>query len=281
MTNASAIVDVKASVRGGPIRWLVIGGLLLIAAITVGTTIMAGNFRERALRSTEQQLDNTVLLMARHFDQQLEDFMEIQRDVVAQIEHSRMSSPDAFRAQLSSAEWHDLLRLRLRAYTDVAGVNVFDANGQLVNSSENWPVPNVRIADRNFFKAFKSGSPFERFRIELVRGRFQQGWATVVACKVTGPNGEFLGVVTRAITPASFEKFFASVSLSPGAAISMHHRDGTLLARYPQAEEMIGRNFKRGAADQQKVFELNQYTARLISPIDGEYRLISSRALAD
>ena len=281
MTNASAIVDVKASVRGGPIRWLVIGGLLLIAAITVGTTIMAGNFRERALRSTEQQLDNTVLLMARHFDQQLEDFMGIQRDVVAQIEHSRMSSPDAFRAQLSSAEWHDLLRLRLRAYTDVAGVNVFDANGQLVNSSENWPVPNVRIADRNFFKAFKSGSPFERFRIELVRGRFQQGWATVVACKVTGPNGEFLGVVTRAITPASFEKFFASVSLSPGAAISMHHRDGTLLARYPQTEEMIGRNFKRGAADQQKVFELNQYTARLISPIDGEYRLISSRALAD
>jgi diguanylate cyclase (GGDEF)-like protein len=281
MTNASAPVDVKTSVRGGPIRWLVIGGLILIAAITVGTTIMAGNFRERALRSSEQQLENTVLLMARHFDQQLEDFMGIQREIVAQIEKSRMASPDAFRTQLSSPEWHDLLRLRLRAYTDVAGVNVFDANGQLINSSENWPVPNVKIADRNFFKAFKSGSPFERFRIELVRGRFQQGWATVVACKVTGPNGEFLGVVTRAITPSSFERFFASVALAPGAAISMHHRDGTLLARYPQTEEMIGRNFKRGPAGQQKVFELNQYTARLVSPIDGEYRLLSSRALAD
>ena len=65
-----------------------------------------------------------------------------------------------------------MLRLRLRAYSDVAGVNVFDANGVLINSSENWPVPNVRIADRNFFKAFKSGSPFERFRIELLQGRF-------------------------------------------------------------------------------------------------------------
>ncbi len=281
MTDANATVDVKAAVRGGPIRWLVVGGLLLIAAITVGTTIMAGNFRERALRSSELQLENTVLLMARHFDQQLEDFMGIQRDVVAQIEGSRMSSPDAFRAQLSSAEWHDLLRLRLRAFTDVAGVNVFDANGQLINSSESWPVPNIKIADRNYFKAFKSGSPFERFRIELVQSRFQHGWATVVACKVTGPNGEFLGVVTRAITPSSFEKFLASVALAPGAAISMHHRDGTLLARYPQTGEMIGRNFKRGPAEQQKVFELNQYTARLVSPIDGEYRLLSSRALAD
>ena len=281
MTPANAPVDVKASVRGGPIRWLVVGGLLLIAAITVGTTIMAGNFRERALRSTEQQLENTVLLMARHFDQQLEDFMGIQRDIVAQIEASHVASPEAFRAQLSTTEWHDMLRLRLRAYTDVAGVNVFDANGQLINSSEQWPVPNVKIADRNYFKAFKSGSPFERFRIELVQGRLRQGWATVVACKVTGPNGEFLGVVNRAITPATFERFFGSVTLGPGSSISMHHRDGTLLARYPQAEGMIGRNFRKGPPEQRKVFELNQYTTRLESPIDGEYRLISSRALSE
>jgi diguanylate cyclase (GGDEF)-like protein/PAS domain S-box-containing protein len=281
MTDANATVDVKTSVRGGPIRWLVVGGLLLIAAITVGTTIMADTFRERALRSTEQQLENTVLLMSRHFDQQLEDFMGIQRDIVAQIEASHIASPEAFRAQLSTTEWHDMLRLRLRAYTDVAGVNVFDADGQLINSSENWPVPNVRIADRNYFKAFKSGSPFERFRIELVQGRFQQGWAAVVACKVTGPNGEFLGAVNRAITPATFEHFFGSVALGAGSSISMHHRDGTLLARYPQADGMIGRNFRKGPPEQQKVFELNQYTARLVSPIDGEFRLVSSRALSE
>src|SRR5581483_5158816 len=151
-----------------------------------------------------------------------EDFMGIQRDVVAQIEASHIASPEAFRAQLSTTEWHNMLRLRLRAYTDVAGVNVFDANGQLINSSESWPVPDVRIADRNFFKAFKSGSPFERFRIELVRSRFQQGWATVVACKVSGPNGEFLGVVTRATTPTTFEHFFGSVTLGAGSSISMH-----------------------------------------------------------
>src|ERR1700742_5331422 len=82
--TASAPIDVKIGSRGGPIRWLVIGGSLLIAAITLGTTIMAGNFRERALASAGSQLENNVLLMARHFDQQIEDFMGIQRDVVAQ-----------------------------------------------------------------------------------------------------------------------------------------------------------------------------------------------------
>jgi diguanylate cyclase (GGDEF)-like protein len=277
--TASSPIDVKISARGGPIRWLVIGGFLLIAAITLGTTIMAGNFRERALAATERQLENNVLLMARHFDQQLEDFMGIQRDVVAQIERSGIASPEAFRAMMSTAQWHEMLKLRLRAYTDVAGVNIFDADGVLINSSENWPAPNIRIADRNFFKAFKFGSEFERFRIELVQGRFKDGWATVVACKATGPKGEFLGVVTRAITPSNFETFFSSVTLAPGASISMHHRDGTLLARFPHADGMIGRNFKTGPDEQRKVFELNQHTTRFVSPIDGETRLISSRAL--
>jgi diguanylate cyclase (GGDEF)-like protein/PAS domain S-box-containing protein len=277
--TASAPIDVKISARGGPIRWLVIGGFLLIAAITLGTTIMAGNFRERALASAESQLENNVLLMARHFDQQLEDFMGIQRDVVAQIERSGVATPEAFRAQLSTSGWHDMLKLRLRAYTDFAGVNIFDANGVLINSSESWPVPDIRITDREFFKAFKSGSQFERFRIELVQSHFRQSWTTVIACKVSGPDGEFLGVVTRSITPTNFESFFASVTLAPGSSISMHHRDGTLLARFPHADNLIGRNFRTGPEEQQKVFVLNHHTTRLVSPIDGESRLVASRAL--
>jgi diguanylate cyclase (GGDEF)-like protein/PAS domain S-box-containing protein len=70
------------------------------------------------------------------------------------------------------------------------------------------------------------------------------------------------------------------VALGPGAAISMHHRDGTLLARHPHVEEMIGKNFRTGPANQQRVFELDRSAARLTSPIDGKDRLISSRALS-
>ena len=61
----------------------------------------------------------------------------------------------------------------------------------------------------------------------------------------------------------------------------MHHRDGTLLARYPHVDEMIGKNFRTGPASQQQVFELAQTTSRLTSPLDGKDRLISSRALTN
>jgi diguanylate cyclase (GGDEF)-like protein/PAS domain S-box-containing protein len=61
----------------------------------------------------------------------------------------------------------------------------------------------------------------------------------------------------------------------------MHHSDGTLLARYPHVADMVGKNFKAGPAAQRQIFELPRTTTRLISPIDGEDRVISSRALTN
>lgn len=275
------IDDISTIARSSPIRWLAMGGLLLIAAIAVGAVVMAGNSRERALQDNERELQNTVLLLARHFDQQLTDFVSIQNDIANRVERHGIYSPDTFRSELSTPRWHDRLQLRVRDHADVAGVNIFDANGTLINSSERWPVPNVSIADRRYFRNLKSGAASSPLSVELVRGRFSSGWVTVFARKVTGPRGEFLGVVTRARTPANFETFFHSVALAPGASISMHHLDGTLLARYPHVEAMIGRNFRNGPPDQQKVFELPHYAARVVSPIDGQKRLIASRALTD
>jgi diguanylate cyclase (GGDEF)-like protein len=277
--NGIASFNIKAFVRGGPIRWLVIGGVFLIAAITIGTMIMAGNFRERALNSRERELENTVLLLARHFDQQLDEFTVIEKDVVAQIQSTVTSPSEILRGQLATLEWHEVLRAKVGAYSDVAGVNVFDSGGILINSSEVWPVPDVKITDRAFFKAFQSGSATTPILIELVQGRLAGGWATVVAHKVTGRNGEFLGVVTRAIAPADFEKFFESMALGEGAAISMYHRDGTLLARYPHIERMIGRNFKTAQVHRQILSRSDHGTTRLTSLMDGLDRLASARAL--
>src|SRR5229473_5768388 len=177
--NHSASSNITASVRGGPIRWLIVGGAFLILAITIGTTIMAGNFRERALNSSKRELENTVLLLARHFDKQLEDFTVIQRLVVAQIEVVGITSPDIFRGEMATLEWHEVLRVRSEGYSDVAGVNLFDSEGVLINSSETWPVPDNKISDRPYFKAFKSGAAMTPVLVELVQSRFSSGWATV------------------------------------------------------------------------------------------------------
>lgn len=85
--------------------------------------------------------------------------------------------------------------------------------------------------------------------------------------------------MARRIDPRHFEKFFATVALGEGAAISMFHRDGTMLARYPHVDEMIGQKF-RGALLLNKILtEGGRQTLRLQSPVDGMHRLGSAAAL--
>src|ERR1019366_8798922 len=115
-------------------------GVSLIAAIAIGTAMMIGSFRERTLNNSERDLENTALLLAHHFDQQLEDFTVIQRDVVGQIQQAGIASRDVFREQMSTLEWHEVLKARVGTSSDVAGVSVFDSEGSLINSSEAWPV---------------------------------------------------------------------------------------------------------------------------------------------
>ncbi|MCA6109096.1 bifunctional diguanylate cyclase/phosphodiesterase [Bradyrhizobium cenepequi] len=280
MIPDGASFKLTSVLRGGPIRWLILGGILLIVSIAIGATVMAKNFRERALRNAERELENTTLLLARHFDQQLQDFEVVQQDVIRFMRLSGIATTrENFRQRLSGEDIHLTLKSKIDALSYVGGINVFDADGVLINSSSRWPVASVSVADRSYFRTFKSDPQSPERLLEPVHSRITGAWTVLLARKVTGTNGEFLGVVGRGIEPANFERFFATVALAPGAAISMHHRDGTLLARHPHVTELIGQNFKTGPAVQQQVFELDHSTSRLISPIDGQDRLVASQAL--
>jgi diguanylate cyclase (GGDEF)-like protein len=61
----------------------------------------------------------------------------------------------------------------------------------------------------------------------------------------------------------------------------MYHRDGTLLARYPHVEAMLGKNFAGDPVHRQILSRSDHGTMRLTSPLDGQDRLASARALAD
>src|SRR3954452_2288475 len=267
--------------RGGPIRWLILGGTLLIVAIAIGATVMAGNFRERALRNSERELENAVLLLARHFDQQLEDFEVVQKDLIGFMRSSGIATTENFTRRMSTEDIHLMLKSKMEALSYVGGINIIDAEGNLINASATWPAPPVNAADRAFFRTFKSSPQSPEMLVEPVYSRITGAWTTVIARKVTGPKGEFLGAIGRGIETINFERFFATVALGPGASIAMLHSDGTLLARYPHVADMIGQNLKTGPPAQRQLCELARSTSRLTSLIDGEDRLISSRALTN
>ncbi|MBR0964524.1 EAL domain-containing protein [Bradyrhizobium diazoefficiens] len=279
MTNYGSRLFDQAFSRNGPIRWLVVGGALLIAAIAIGSVLMAQNFRERALRNSARELENTVLMLAHHFDQQLQDFAVIQKDFVDHVRAAGINTAEDYRKRLSGQDIHRMLRAKIEALPYMGGVNVVDADGNLINTSTAWPAPKINVADRPYFRTFRYDPNSPEVLIEPLHSRISGAWTILIVRKIVGPNGEFMGVVGRGIEPANFEKFFETVLLGESATITMLHRDGTLLARYPHSSELMGRNFRNGSFEQQRIFGLDHFAGSLASPINGEDLLVSARAL--
>lgn len=266
-------------VEYAPVRWLVLCGVVLMAAIAIGTALTIAKFRESAIETGKQGLESAVLLLARHFDQQLDDFAVLQKSIVAELQAQGISQPDIFKSEMGTLAIHEMMRAKASGWSDLAGVNLFDSKGLLINSSQTWPVADIRISDRAYFRSLIDDATISQ-TIEVVQSRFAAARSIVFARKILGPRGEFLGVVTRAIRPEALESFFASVGLGPEATIAMHCREGALLARYPHVEALIGENFNKGPSEQRAVFEAPQFVGQLRSPMDGKDRLVASRMLS-
>ena len=275
------LIDMDLRVQRNPIRSLVLCGVFLISAIAVGTTTMINDFRERAMRSSARELENTVQMLARHFDQQFDDFALVQQDIISQLNLGRIASAEDFKREMSRESAHEMLKSKIGALSYMGNLTLLDFEGNLINWSLGWPVPTVNLADRSYFQTLKSNaSPDQRY-VDAVFSRMTGHWTTVLSRKLVGPNGEFLGVVCRGIEPVYFEKFFASLELGKDATIGMLHRDGTLLARYPHLESMVGKNFKSGKMFQQILSQGGRATQVFNAPADGTERLGAALQLSN
>src|SRR6266567_5135806 len=68
-----SIAAALSGIRLGAIQWLILSAATLVIAIMLGTGYFAMQYRERALEVAERELNNSALLLSRHFDQQLLD----------------------------------------------------------------------------------------------------------------------------------------------------------------------------------------------------------------
>jgi diguanylate cyclase (GGDEF)-like protein len=267
--------------RVGAIQWLIFCGVALVLAITLGTGFLVLQFRDRALQTAERDLGNTAQLLARHFDQQLTDLQHIQDDILSYTQAEGIDTAQEFERRMSALDVHEMLQAKLQAFPHVGTLNLFNSQGWLINSSHEWPVPDVTISDRRYFSEFYSGKPVPDVIVEPVRSKVTGIWTTIFARRVFGRNGEIIGFSSRGVEPSHFEDFFASLALGKDTAISMIHRDGTIIARYPHDDRLIGRNISDMPIFKQVIALNGNASGHFTAPIGGEERLGSIRPMAN
>ena len=263
-----------------PIRLLILFGALLIVAIAVSTTTLIYHFHDRDLANTERELRNTALVLAEHTDKAFKSLELIENAMIERMQSLGIGSSEELERQMSGEDAHLWFKQQISGLEHVDAVGLINADGELINYSRYWPIKNFNVADREYFKAFKSNADLTSFVGAPVPNRENGTWTITLAHKLSGSNGEFLGLVAGLIEMQYFERTFGAIALDPDSSISLFRRDGTLLARYPRVDSLIGRSFGPSALFVSLLKHSDDGAGRQKGVIDGEDRLIAAHAVA-
>src|SRR5215475_7701417 len=267
--------------RIGAIQWLIFSGVGIIFAISLATAFLVLQFRDRTMEAAEHELANTAQVLSRHFDQQLTVLQRIHGEVQNYAREEGIDTPEAFQRRMSTRDVHEMLRDKLQAFPHVGALNLFAADGKVVNSSQDGLLPAADISDRRYFKEFNSGKAVPETLVQAVKSKVTGNWTVVFARRIVGRNGNIIGFAVRGVEPVHFEEFCASLALDSETSVSMILRDGTIFARYPHDASLVGRNIA-GTALFQKILSLNgTASGRFAGLGQGEERLGSVRPLAN
>src|ERR1051325_1193683 len=185
--------------RSRPITLLIVGAVVLIAAIACGTAAMIVNLRNRVLTDNERELRNLALVVAAQADRIFDGAERVESSLVQQFAELGVATSDDFERKMSGYRAHLLLKDKIVGLPHVGTFTLVNAQGKVFNFSRSWPIPPIDVTDRDFFNALRQDGGPASYVSKPIQNRATGTWVVHLARKVAGPNGEFIGLVTAAI----------------------------------------------------------------------------------
>ncbi|MBI3704781.1 MAG: EAL domain-containing protein [Rhizobiales bacterium] len=261
-----------------PLQLIVVCGIILIAVVMAVTWSLLSNLRDRDLTDREHDLSSLSLVLAEQLDRSFQSIDLIQTVLVERMQNFGISSIADLEQHMSGYDTYQRFNDLIGGLPHIDAIILTDANGKLINFSRTWPIPDINSLDQDHTEAFRS-DPYLMTLVSKPRHSQATGnWVLPIARKVIGPNGKFLGVILGVMELRYFENLFQSIMPGEGSSISLHLNDGTILARYPRIESVIGRSFP---ASLNALGMRDRGTIRIRQgTMDGKDRILAAQRLA-
>ena len=207
--------------------------MLLSIAIVTGAGFFLFGLQNRVLAENERNISNTTLILARQIENIFTTVEGVQKAIIDQFSALGIIETLDHEHPLSRYDLHLKLRDNAVGMPHVGSLTIVNAQGRVVNFSRQWPIPDIDVTDRDFFKALQSDPNLTSFISEPIRNRATGTWVIHLARKISGPNKEFLGLITAAIELDSLQSAFNEITLEPDSGIRLLRLDGTILRVFP------------------------------------------------
>jgi PAS domain S-box-containing protein len=221
-------------------RRLFLGGSLCVAITIIAAGLAAWDLRDERIAGETKDTMNLAVALAEQTARTIQAVDLVVEETRQMVLASGITDPDQFRRRMGTEEVYRFLLDRMRSLPQANSISLLDDAGKIVNFSLAWPIPAVDASDRDFYGYWREHNDSGAFIGGPVVARVSNSWVIMVTRRVSGPRGEFLGIVASVVKLQYFEDLYRVVSTEEGKAVSLFRRDGTLLARYPRIEKMIG-----------------------------------------
>lgn len=179
------------------------------------------------------------------------------------------------------ASIHAKLKAMGGGYPQVASVSIFGVDGQLVATSRMFPAPALSIADRDDFIGIRDNQMLEHVsRVMMGRVGGESVFNTAVARST--PNGRFSGIVSIALRPAYFGKFYREL-LGENSTVSLGltRSDGAVLAWYPPRPNERMELAPTSPLREAYVSGTRSGVVRMLSGLDNQMKIVAYRRVGN
>ena len=222
--------------RQGALFVITTAGLVIV--ILIMTLVVIANLRTTSLRDAGKDLATHSYTLASQAEQAFKSIDLLMTGLYEELLRDDVLDERSFARYAADERIHYLLKQKAIGLPQLDAIALIDSKGKLVNFSRYWPIPDVNISDRDYFIALKSNNSRGHYISQPVQNRGTGTWTIYFARRVSGDNGQFIGLILAAISVDYFESYYRQVTLGEGNAVSIIRDDGALLVRYPHADSI-------------------------------------------
>ena len=173
-----------------------------------------------------------------------------------------------------------LLKDKIAGLGEADILYVANAHGEYIYSSL-APIPNITIADRDYFATSKANASAGLVISRPLVSRTLGTWAITLSRRVNFDDGSFAGLVNVVIQLSGLETFYRSLNLGSHGTVLMRDSEMRLVARHPALDQNMGESMPEHPVLRfvAKGVQRGSYLEQ--SPADGIERLYSFRQVAN
>ncbi len=257
------------TIRSAPraARFLLPGACLLVACAWAAVGAWIAHDHTDTLQRAERDLGNLARACAEHVAKSMEGADQALRFLRSEY---RRWGDDMDIARYLKDE--DIIQSQFHQ------LGIIDHQGYLAHSSVPG-APKVDLREREHFQFHRQRTSDTLFISRPVLGKASGKWSIQIARRIGHSDGSFGGVAVLSMPPTYYSRIFEQFSVGEDVVITLLGSDGTIRARMPHTDKVLGKDMSQGALFQ-SMRSVNDGVARQSSTVDGIDRVWAFRRVA-